>query len=105
MKYLCLCYCGARDAAASAAYDAELHGRGSVVAAAWLGPAEDAATLRVRNGSLAVDEGPCEAGAGALAAVALIEARDLNEAIRVAAELPAARSGSVEVRPVRELQP
>jgi len=54
-------------------------------------PVERATTIRVRNGKLS--------------GLLLIEARDLKEAIQVAAKMPVARGGSIELRPIKELHP
>jgi hypothetical protein len=76
-----------------------------LLAAEPLHPVETAATVRVRNGKISVHDGPFAETKEHLAGFYLIEARDLNEAIQVAAKIPPAREGSIEVRPVRELQP
>ena len=57
------------------------------------------------DGKLSVTDGPFAETKEQLAGFYLIEARDLNDAIQVAAKIPPAREGSVEVRPVRELNP
>ena len=62
-----------------------------------------ATTVRMRNGKLSITDGPFAETKEQLAGFYLIEAKDLNEAIQVAGGIPAARVGSVEVRPVREL--
>jgi len=54
---------------------------------------------------VSVTDGPFAETKEQLAGFYLIDARDLNEAIQVAAKIPPAREGSVEVRPVRELTP
>jgi hypothetical protein len=59
-----------------------------------------AATIRRRNGSVTVTDGPFTETKEFLGGFTLIEARDMNEAIRLASKLPAARIGSIEVRPV-----
>jgi hypothetical protein len=74
-----------------------------LVAAEPLHPVETAATVRVRNGRLSVTDGPFAETKEQLAGFYLVEARDLNEAIQMAAKIPPAREGSIEVRPVREL--
>jgi hypothetical protein len=61
-----------------------------------------AATLRFRNGKLSVTDGPFAETKEQLAGFYLIEARDLNDAIRVASRIPPGRLGCVEVRPVWE---
>ena len=68
-------------------------------------PAHTATTIRVRNGKLAIADGPCAETKEQLGGFYLVEARDLNDAIRVAASLPSARLGSVEIRPVKQLDP
>ena len=62
-----------------------------------------ATTVRVRNGRPTITDGPFAETKEALAGFYLIEARDLNEAIQLAAKIPPARYGSIEVRPTREL--
>jgi len=76
-----------------------------LVAAEALQPVDTATTVRIRNGKLSVTDGPFTETKEQLAGFYLIDARDLNEAIQVAAKIPPAREGSVEVRPVRELNP
>jgi hypothetical protein len=61
--------------------------------------------VRVRNGTISVTDGPFAETKEQLAGFYLIDAGDLNEAIQVASKIPPAREGSVEVRPVRELDP
>ena len=58
-----------------------------------------------RNGKVSITDGPFAETKEQLAGFYLIEAADLNEAIQIASKIPPAREGSVEVRPVRELQP
>jgi hypothetical protein len=110
MKYLCLVYLE-RDKF-SAVPDREcadcgtgMRHTGVLVAAQALQPVETATTLRVRNGRLSVTDGPFAETKEQLAGFYLIEARDLNEAIQIAAKIPPIREGSIEVRPVRELTP
>ncbi len=77
---------------------------GLLLAAEALQPIETATTVRVRNGKLSVTDGPFAETKEQLAGFYLIDARDLNDAIQIAAKIPPAREGSVEVRPVRELE-
>jgi hypothetical protein len=63
-----------------------------------------ATTVRVRNGQTTLYDGPFAETKEHLAGFYLLDARDLNEAIALAAGIPPARYGSVEVRPVRELE-
>jgi hypothetical protein len=110
MKYLCLVYLEEQKLHAvpdreCAACGEGLRKSGHMIAAEALQPVETAATVRVRNGKLTVTDGPFAETKEQLAGFYLIDARDLNEAIQVAAKIPPAREGSVEVRPVRELNP
>lgn len=67
-----------------------------------LQPVASATTVRVRNGKIATTDGPFAETKEQLGGYYLINAKDLNEAIKVAAKIPAARTGSVEVRPIME---
>ncbi|HTV69350.1 MAG TPA: YciI family protein [Rhizobiaceae bacterium] len=60
-----------------------------------------AATVRVRQGKLATTDGPFVETKEHLAGIVIIEARDLNDAIRIAGTIPMARTGAIEVRPVK----
>ena len=108
MKYLCLVYL--EEAKLRAVADAEcsacgqsFRDKGVLVAAEALQPAATAATVRVRNGKLAVTDGPFAETKEQLAGFYLFDAHDLNEAIQFASKIPPAREGSIEVRPVRQL--
>ncbi|HEY2907005.1 MAG TPA: YciI family protein [Vicinamibacterales bacterium] len=108
MKYLCLVYLEEQKLHAvpdteCAACGQGLRASGVLLAAEALQPVETATTVRVRNGKLSVTDGPFAETKEALAGFYLIDARDLNDAIQVAAKIPPAREGSVEVRPIREL--
>jgi hypothetical protein len=76
---------------------------GHYVAAESLQPVSTAATVRVRNGRVTVTDGPFAEAKEVIAGFYLIEARDLEEATALAAKIPPARVGAIEVRPVREL--
>jgi hypothetical protein len=69
-----------------------------------LQPTRTAATVRVRDGNIVATDGPYAETKEQLGGYYLIEARDLNEAIQTAARIPSVRFGSVEVRPVWEMQ-
>jgi hypothetical protein len=109
MKYVCLVYSeeskleGISDNEC-AAYSDELRKGGHRLGGEALQPIQTATTVRVRNGQLSLTDGPFAETKEQLAGFYLIEARDLNEAIQLAAKIPPARVGSIEVRPVRELQ-
>jgi hypothetical protein len=74
------------------------------VAAQALQPIETATTVRVRGGKLSTTDGPFAETKEQLGGFLLIEARDLNDAIQVAAKIPMGRRGSIEVRPIKELK-
>ncbi|PWG65389.1 YciI family protein [Sediminicurvatus halobius] len=78
---------------------------GSFLAGQALENVDHAATVRVREGEVTVTDGPFAETREQLAGFYLLEARDLNDAIRIAGRIPPARHGSVEVRPVREVRP
>ena len=87
----------------SLAYAEALRRGGHLVAAQTLQPVETATTIRVRSGRLSTTDGPFAEPNEQLGGFILIEARDLNDAIQVAAKIPLARGGSVEARPIKEL--
>jgi hypothetical protein len=68
-----------------------------------LEPANTATTVRVRNGKTAVTDGPFAETKEQLGGYYLVEAKDLDEAISIAARIPGAKYGSIEVRPVRKV--
>jgi hypothetical protein len=108
MKYLCLVYADeARlkdvDDADCKACSEGLQRAGQQIAAEALQPVRTAATVRVRNGSVSVTDGPFAETKEQLTGFYLIEAADLEDALRVAAKIPAVHVGSVEVRPIRQL--
>jgi hypothetical protein len=116
MKYLCLVYHDVGtdvDALPASEFNAimvevseyleDLQAGGHYIAASPLQPVQTATTLRVRNGQVTVTDGPFAETKEHLAGFYLIEARDLNDAIRLASKTPSARLGSIEVRPLKEL--
>ncbi|WP_101675975.1 YciI family protein [Alloalcanivorax mobilis] len=112
MKYLCLVYSeedklhtlpdSPRDEECKH-YSEGLYESGAMLAGEALQPVASAVTVRVRGGETSVTDGPFAETKEQLAGFYLIQARDLNEAIRLAAGIPPARVGSIEVRPLREL--
>jgi hypothetical protein len=108
MKYLCLVYMetdrlrAVADAECKAFGDG-LRQKGVLVAAEPLHPVDTATTVRVRDGRLSVTDGPFAETKEQLAGFYLIDAANLDEAIGIAAQIPPAREGSIEVRPVRDL--
>jgi hypothetical protein len=110
MKYLCLVYLESDKLRAVPDRECQACGdgfraSGVLVAAEALQPIDTAATVRVRNGKMIVTDGPFAETKEQLAGFYLLDARDLNEALQMAAKIPPAREGSIEVRPVRELTP
>ena len=81
----------------------QIHAAGQYRAAAPLHPTSTATSVRVREGKRLVTDGPFAETREQLGGYFLIDAKDLDEAIAVAARIPMARRGTVEVRPVIEL--
>jgi hypothetical protein len=115
MKYICQIYLDESQMAAMPApqveaLNAEHHAcddalaeSGHLIYTGALQPSNAAACVRVRNGRVAVIDGPFAETKEQVAGFFLIEARDLNEAIQVASRIPAARLGTVEVRALAPL--
>jgi hypothetical protein len=68
-----------------------------------LEPIATATTVRVRNGKTVVTDGPFAETKEQLGGYYLVEAKDLDEAISIAAKIPGAKHGSIEVRPVMKI--
>lgn len=75
---------------------------GHYIAGDALQPVATATSVRLRNGKLSTTDGPFAETKEQLGGYYLINARDLNEAIQIAARIPSAKTGTVEVRPVME---
>ena len=115
MKYLCLVYYDERimKGMSQAEWDAlnneciantdKLLESGHYLDGAPLLTTDHAATVRVRDGAATITDGPFAETKEQLAGFYMLEARDRDEALRLAAKIPPARYGSIEVRPVREL--
>ncbi len=109
MKYLCLVYGEEKKLetmpdSECLEYDAALRESGHCLASEALQPVHTATTVRVRNGKVSITDGPFAETKEQLAGFYLIEARDLNEAIQLAAKIPPAHVGSIEVRPIRPIR-
>ncbi len=114
MKYLCLIYNAEQNMnslskadmdAMMAEYFAFTEGirkSGHYVAGEALDQIKTATTVRVRNGKVSTTDGPFAETKEQLGGFYLIEARDLNDAIQIAAKIPSARFGSIEVRPIMD---
>jgi len=81
------------------AYEEELRRSGHFVVAQTLEPVQTATTVRIRNGRVSTTDGPFAETREQVGGFFLVDAKDLNEAIRVASKIPSARLGCVEVRP------
>ena len=112
MKYLCLIYDDERamDNMQKAEMDAMMgeyfafsegvKKSGHYIGGNALQPTQTATTVRVRGGKVSTTDGPFAETKEQLGGYYLIEAKDLNDAIQVAAKIPSAKNGSIEVRPV-----
>ncbi len=87
----------------SSEYARELAANGKFVASAPLHPTSTATSVRVRDGKRLVTDGPFAETREQLGGYYLINARDLDEAIEIASQIPAGRWGTVEIRPVIEI--
>jgi hypothetical protein len=85
-----------------AEFTADIKRNGHFISANRLTPAATAITVRVRNGKVSTTDGPFAETKEQFGGYYVIEAKDLNEAIQVAAKIPGARFGCVEVRPIAE---
>src|SRR5262245_61680238 len=81
----------------------ELNATGRFVAANPLHPVASATSVQIREGRRLVTDGPFAETREQLGGYFLIEAKDLDEAIGVAARIPGAKKGTVEIRPVLEI--
>ena len=81
----------------------ELQARGQFVTGSQLQPIATATTVRVRDGKELVTDGPFAETHEQLGGYFLIEANNLDEATSIAARIPSARTGSIEVRPLVEM--
>jgi hypothetical protein len=114
MKYLCLIYDEEKKLNTMSKADGEammgeyfgftegIKKSGHYLGGNALQPVQTATTVRVRNGKVSTTDGPFAETQEQLGGYYLIEAKDLNDAIRVAAQIPSSRIGSIEVRPIME---
>jgi hypothetical protein len=114
MKYLCLIYDEEKKIGDMSKADADafmgeyfaftegIRKSGHYVGGEALQPVQTATTVRLRNGKVSTTDGPFAETKEQLGGYYLIDARDLNDAIQVAAKIPSARLGSIEVRPIME---
>ena len=109
MKYLLSVYLDQENWSACpdsccADYAGQLAQSGRLLAGEPLHPCATATTVRVRQGKLGLTDGPFAETKEMLAGFYLVEAESLDQAIEIAAGIPPAQYGSVEVRPVRQLE-
>ena len=82
------------------AFTEEIKKNGKMVAGDALQPTHTATTVRVRDGKRLTTDGPFAETKEQLGGYYLVEAKDLDEAINIAGKIPAAKNGSIEVRPI-----
>ena len=109
MKYLCLVYLDEKRLDElpdedCVEFDEGIRKSGHCIASEALQSVQTATTVRVRSGKVSITDGPFAETKEQLAGFYMIEARDLNEAIQIAAKIPPARVGSIEVRPIRPIR-
>jgi hypothetical protein len=85
------------------AWGDEMGKRGLLQGGERLRPTTDATTVQVRNGEVLTSDGPFAETKEQIGGFYLVDCKDLDEAIEVAAKIPGARSGSIEVRPIWEM--
>ena len=114
MKYLCLIYDDEQQwqklkkdevdkiMGEYRAFSQSITKSGQFVGGYQLQPTHTATTVRSRNGKVVTTDGPFAETKEQLGGYFLIEAKDLNDAIQVAARIPSSKIGSIEVRPVVE---
>lgn len=112
MKYLCLIYDEEKKMMTMTkeqgeafmgeyyAFTEDVKKSGHYVAGEALKPVHTATTVRVRNGKMSTTDGPFAETKEQLGGFYMIEARDLNDALQVAARIPSAKTGTIEVRPI-----
>jgi hypothetical protein len=115
MKYLCLIYSEEKRIGALAESDSKnmmgeynaftesIKKSGNLLGGERLQPTHTATTIRSRNGKVSTTDGPFAETKEQLGGFYLINARDLNDAIQIASKIPGTRMGSIEVRPIWEL--
>ncbi|HZD84702.1 MAG TPA: YciI family protein [Gemmatimonadaceae bacterium] len=114
MKYLCLIYDNEKEwqkfpkdvqdkyMGEYMAFGDSIKKSGQYIGANQLQPTSTATVVRARNGKVSTTDGPYAETKEQLGGYYLIEAKDLNDAIKVASRIPSARFGSIEVRPIVE---
>lgn len=109
MKYLCLVYLDEKRLNElpdedCVEFDQSIRASGHCMASEALESVQTATTVRIRDGKVAITDGPFAETKEQLAGFYMIDAQDLDEAIRIASRIPPARVGSIEVRPIRPIR-
>lgn len=109
MKYLCLVYLDENRIHETpdedcVEFDTGIRASGYCLASEALQSVQTATCVRMRDGRMSITDGPFAETKEQLAGFYMIEARDLNEAIQIAAKIPPARIGCIEVRPIRPIR-
>lgn len=116
MKYVCLCYTEEKKydempegvleelLADQVDYDAALRRDGIVIASEALESVGVATTVRIRDGNVSITDGPFAETKEQLGGFFVIEAENLDEAIKIASGFPSLRAGTIEVRPVWDIR-
>ena len=86
-----------------AAFGEEMGRRGVLQGGERLRPTTDATTVRVRDGEVLTSDGPFAETKEQIGGYYVVDCKDLDEAIEIAAKIPGARDGSIEVRPIWEI--
>ena len=114
MRYLCLIYDEEKKMAAMSkgeqdAFMGEYFGftedikkSGHYIGGEALQPVGTATTVRLRGGKMSTTDGPFAETKEQLGGFYLINAKDLNDALQIAAKIPSAKTGTIEVRPIQE---
>ena len=117
MKYLCMIFQDEEQVKAMSqsaydeimnevfAYREELRQSGHYITSSPLQPLSEAMTVQVRGGNVSVTDGPFLETREQIGGFYLIEARDLNEALRLVEKMPPARIGTIEVRALSDYGP
>ena len=116
MKFLCLIYDEEKKLDAMSKADMEdfmgeyfaftnsIRESGHYIKGDALQPVKTAKTVRIRDGKIAATDGPFAETKEQLGGYYLIEAGSMNEAVQIAAKIPSAKIGSIEVRPILEFE-